>query len=128
MTDRIMKHNPLMLAEVMGAVDMTINHENIANQNPDERFTGIIMILFDRADDGENTDVTRVSNFVIDDSTIKILRQTVDELETRLEAANPPKIDSGTKATTASGHSVSMTYGPPEAQNPPRPITVALPM
>jgi hypothetical protein len=43
-------------------------------------------------------------------------------------AAMPPKIESGTVTATASGHSVSITYGPPVAQYPPSPITTALPM
>jgi hypothetical protein len=34
-----------------------------------------------------------------------------------------PKSPTGANTTTASGHSVAMTYGPPAAQNPPRPPT-----
>ena len=40
-------------------------------------------------------------------------------------AISPPKMLSGAKITTASGHCVSITYGPPEAQKPPSPITTA---
>ena len=40
-------------------------------------------------------------------------------------AISPAKMLSGANATTASGHSVSITYAPPDAQNPPRPMTTA---
>ena len=45
----------------------------------------------------------------------------------RPAARNPPKIDSGVVAMTASGHSTAISYGPPEAQNPPRSITARMP-
>ena len=38
-------------------------------------------------------------------------------------AAMPPKMLSGAKTSTASGHGVSMKYGPPLAHEPPSRIT-----
>ena len=40
-------------------------------------------------------------------------------------AIMPPKMLSGAKTSTASGHGVSMTYGPPVAHEPPSRITRA---
>ena len=42
-------------------------------------------------------------------------------------AIRPPKIDPGVVQVTMSGHWVWMTYAPPEAQNPPSPITMLAP-
>jgi hypothetical protein len=36
-------------------------------------------------------------------------------------------MDNGVVATTASGHSTAISYGPPEAQKPPRSITARIP-
>src|SRR4249920_1670654 len=41
----------------------------------------------------------------------------------RPAARKPPRIDSGVVAMTASGHSTAISYGPPDAQKPPRSIT-----